>query len=238
MIERFDPGRPGGGVVHRMFAYEHIQRYEIAASLIAMMPGDPGNRVVIDAACGVGYGSDILHGHGVYVGFDSDAATIQRCRDVYHGRQFYHIDLDSEGCFCDLTSDVIVSLETIEHLARPSAFLSSAYAALPPSGGLLILSAPTSLTMDFDPYHKRDWGKWDWARTICDSGFKVQSMIDMPFETGFWAFTRTVGTTWRQKWQVVRFLLANRDYLKDRFLNWGLRNRFYWCSTMFICKKS
>jgi hypothetical protein len=100
------------------------------------------------------------------------------------------------------------------------------------------MSVPTSLTMDFDPYHRTDLDKDLWSKHLVDAGFAIRSTVDMEFEAKFRDFAGMIKTTWQQKLSVINFLRKNPCYMKDRFLNWMLRNRFYWCSTMFVCRKA
>ena len=87
----------------------HISRYFLARGWV--MPGE----VVLDAACGSGYGTKLLAlGAGKAIGYDVDAGCIEGARrDLSHNVEFEVKDLDK----CELPEvDVIVSIETIEHL--------------------------------------------------------------------------------------------------------------------------
>ncbi len=70
---------------------DHINRYKFAASILT---GD-----VLDAACGIGYGSRILHDAGCNVtGIDISDKAIQSARKHYPGPQYVCCDV----CDCYL----------------------------------------------------------------------------------------------------------------------------------------
>jgi len=121
--------------------YEHWHRYVFARAFA------PGRRV-LDAACGEGYGSAMLAAAAVSVlGLDiADAA-------VAHARQRYaqHANLRFEQGDCtaltcaDAQFDMIVSFETLEHVAAQEALIAGFARTLAP-GGLLIVSSPDKRT--------------------------------------------------------------------------------------------
>lgn len=112
---------------------DHVARYEWLAKTI------PGKCTVLDIACGIGYGSNILAraGHDV-VGMDIDAEAIAYARKHYaHPRVRFEVrDGSSPGELGKF--DVAVSLETVEHIADPRDLLKSLRVATP----RLIASVP------------------------------------------------------------------------------------------------
>jgi len=121
--------------------YEHWHRYVFARAFA------PGRRV-LDAACGEGYGSAMLADAAASVlGVDiADAA-------VAHARQRYaeHANLRFEQGDCtaltcaDGQFDLIVSFETLEHVAAQEALIAGFARTLAPDG-LLIISSPDKRT--------------------------------------------------------------------------------------------
>jgi 2-polyprenyl-3-methyl-5-hydroxy-6-metoxy-1,4-benzoquinol methylase len=88
---------------------DHVNRYKFASELVS---GD-----VLDAACGVGYGSRILHDAGCRVtGIDIDEKAIAAAKKYYPGPQY--ICCDVRDCFLG-TFDAVVSFETLEHVEKP-----------------------------------------------------------------------------------------------------------------------
>ena len=137
---------------------EHTQRYMFAKEWVS-------GKVVLDAACGEGYGSNILsEGARKVVGLDLDANAI------IHAKQKYGSDIVSfvEGSienlpFKDNTFDVVVSFETIEHVNGEiqESFLSEIKRVLKPDG-ILIMSTPnkkvyTDLVKGSNPFHKKEF---------------------------------------------------------------------------------
>ena len=76
MLERFDPMRKSENPCYRAFASYQTGLYERAREAIRGL-GRPHVRV-LDAACGVGYGSTYLADLGAYEGLDADRETVER----------------------------------------------------------------------------------------------------------------------------------------------------------------
>lgn len=144
-VERYDPT---GQVDH--LATEHLARYEWACGLL------PAARV-LDCACGPGYGSAMLRRRGAdcVVAVDLSPETIDSARERYAapGIEFLAADAlqltpERVGRF-----DLIVSLETIEHVREPERLLD-VFAALLAPGGTLALSCPNDAAFGTDnPFH-------------------------------------------------------------------------------------
>ncbi|MEE2906875.1 MAG: class I SAM-dependent methyltransferase [Planctomycetota bacterium] len=134
--ERFIPGVGG------QIEVEHVHRYLFARQFTA-------GRDVLDIACGEGYGCDLLSDVAKsVVGVDIDEPTIHRAQRVHQGE---NLRFETGSCLAipldDDAVDVVVSFETIEHIADHSAFISEIRRVLKP-GGLLLTSTP-----DPDNYH-------------------------------------------------------------------------------------
>lgn len=131
--ERMMPEHQSGELVHA----EHVARYRMAVQYVS------GKRV-LDAACGEGYGSQMLLGAGAktVVGIDVDAATVAEAGQKY-GAEFVVGDA-AELPFEEDAFDLIVSFETIEHLEDPARMLDEFSRVLAP-GGAVIVSTPNSL---------------------------------------------------------------------------------------------
>ncbi len=115
---------------------EHMERYKFAAGLV-------GGMVVLDAACGAGYGTRMLSEKAASViGIDISDEAIQYARQNYSASnlKFEAKDL-RQIIFPDASFDAVVSFETIEHIENPELFLDEIRRVLKP-GGLLILSTP------------------------------------------------------------------------------------------------
>ena len=150
----------------------HLARYEWAASVLA---DNDNARSILDAACGVGYGSAVLASSmsGVNVtGADIDAAAVDYAKQRYHSTnvQFIHsniLNIASEEKF-----DAIVSLETIEHVPDPVAVIGK-FSTLLNKDGILILSVPVTPSVDVNPYHLTDFTAGSIRKILRNAGFDV-----------------------------------------------------------------
>ena len=106
--ERYIPGinRPD-------MEMEHYARYNFASKFTKDM-------IVLDAACGSGYGKDILKAK-TYYGVDL-AEDVVKENIVKYGEGFFVENLE-EGVSLDIKPDVVVTFETIEHLENPNKLL-------------------------------------------------------------------------------------------------------------------
>jgi SAM-dependent methyltransferase len=234
MIERFDVDETRDNAAHRLFAHEHLRRYRIAAEAIGPVAG---HGRIIDAACGTGYGARELAPLGGYLGLDNSRVAVARAKADHPGVEFMQADLERD---LDVLPDIlrsdpvraVVSLETAEHLRDPDAFLANVRRLSP---DLLVFSAPTSLTRDFDRFHRHDRDADAWRRALEAAGFRVRREVPMPFTTRIGEFLRTVPTTWRDRASVGRFWLQHPRYGLARAWEWLLLGRFSWCSTLYVC---
>ena len=98
---------------------------------------------VADLGCGNGSLSHAIatRGHEV-TGLDSSVSAIDQARQAYPSCRFFRASIDDLPSEIELASfDLVVSLETIEHLIDPRALLRATRRLLHP-GGRLILSTP------------------------------------------------------------------------------------------------
>jgi 2-polyprenyl-3-methyl-5-hydroxy-6-metoxy-1,4-benzoquinol methylase len=114
---------------------KHVERYEFARKYCK-------GKDVLDVACGCGYGSYILFQEAKSVlGIDYSQEAIDYARKFWLAKNitFRQFDLNSDitplGTF-----DVIVSLETVEHLDTPIIQTCQKFYKTLRPGGLLILS--------------------------------------------------------------------------------------------------
>ena len=121
---------------------EHWHRYAFA------LPLARGKRV-LDAACGEGYGSALLAEHcGSVVGLDISEQAIAHAKSRYGDQSrltFEQADVAKLEHLPDASFDLIVSFETLEHLAAQEAMLDG-FARLLAPGGVLLVSTPDRLT--------------------------------------------------------------------------------------------
>lgn len=129
--ERFIPGTRGEIWI------EHWHRYHFAARWSA-------GRRVLDIACGEGYGSALLARNAAQVtGVDVSPQAVEHARRTYASLQ--NLKFQSGSCAAiplpDASVDLVVSFETLEHIAEHDAFLDEIARVLAPEG-VLLLSCP------------------------------------------------------------------------------------------------
>jgi ubiquinone/menaquinone biosynthesis C-methylase UbiE len=135
--------------------HEHWHRYALA------MPVARGRRV-LDAACGEGYGSALLAGVAREVtGVDVAPDVVAHATRRYGGANLRFV---AGSCAAlplpDAAFDLVVSFETIEHLAEQREMLAEFRRVLAPDG-LLLLSSPNqpvyaALGPGRNEYHVRE----------------------------------------------------------------------------------
>ncbi|MEN3584476.1 methyltransferase domain-containing protein [Streptomyces sp. ZYX-F-203] len=168
------PSRSVPAERHRMASRQEIDRIEqdvlyrrsVERYLLARQYA---HGTVLDCACGSGYGSylmaknpDVGHVHG----YDRDPDVIEPAR-LHLGSErvsFWQADLEE----VDRPADLLVCLETIEHLDDPMAV-----SRLADRCGVheIVVSFPTKKTTHYNPHHRWDLVEQD-VRDIL-SGFHV-----------------------------------------------------------------
>jgi len=121
--------------------YEHWHRYQFVQKLAS------GKRV-LDAACGEGYGSALLAGTATSViGMDIAESAVRHARQRY-GR-LANLTFEQGDCTAlapvETPFDLIVSFETLEHVAAQEALVAGFARALA-DDGVLVISSPDKRT--------------------------------------------------------------------------------------------
>lgn len=157
--ERIVPGTLDWDV----FYYEHQQRYDFAGLRVKDLR-------VLDAACGVGYGSAILADAGAQsvTGVDVSEEAIAYARTHFGGPRTSYVTGDVKAMPFEANSfDLAVSFETLEHVPHPAVFLAEVARVLKP-GGVFVCSTPN-----------RDW------EGRSDNPFHLSEMSLSEFEKAF-----------------------------------------------------
>jgi len=144
----------------------HIARYALASSLVK------GKRV-LDISCGEGYGTYLLKQFGAshVIGVDVSAEAIERAQKKFGGNEIYFQTLDAselERAFEACSFDVIVSIETVEHLSDPGAFLRS-LKVVATRNAVIIVTCPNDYWYfptpeERNPYHLKKYQFEDFRR--------------------------------------------------------------------------
>lgn len=150
---------------------DHVARYEFVAGLLE--PGD----TVIDFACGIGYGSQIMSSVAQAVrGYDIDRETVEYAIQHYSNGAT-RFDVRNGEAPGDLPeSDWGVSFETIEHIQDPRPLLL----ALRQSCQRLVASVPNESVMPWQradgsttAFHFRHYTKAEFGELLASCGWAV-----------------------------------------------------------------
>ena len=200
----------------------NLERYRFAARWA------PGTRA-LDIACGVGYGTEILRAAGAreVVGVDRDRGALDDARARYGAPSVSFVEADAESFSDPRPFDLAVSLETVEHVERPDAFLER-LARLRRPGGHLIASVPISPSTDINPFHLHDFAEVMFRSLISRLGLRVvdqlaqsQSVVlstllgrasrHRPVRGGLLSlYARSPSSLWRRARWTLRHGLSNR----------------------------
>lgn len=156
--ERIIPDEESLGIVAL-----HLKRYVFAEPYCA-------GKVVLDAACGTGYGSaELARVADRVVAVDVDETAIAYAASRYRrpNVEFVRMDVTSLT-FDDASFDVAVSFETIEHLDDREAFLAGTTRVLRPSGVLIVSTpnAPFTTEQPENPFHRVEYSSKDFERLL------------------------------------------------------------------------
>ncbi|NQX70102.1 methyltransferase domain-containing protein [Paenibacillus alba] len=140
---------------------EHIHRYLLASKYVE-------DKMVLDAACGAGYGSKMLQQAGAkfVLGVDISEESLQNASKVYGADNvdFVYGDVNRLAIEDD-SFDVVVSFETIEHLESGAHWIRES-ARILKDDGLFLVSTPNRLITNpgtyyvekpFNPHHKFEY---------------------------------------------------------------------------------
>jgi SAM-dependent methyltransferase len=142
--ERFVPAEAEGELTEA----EHFARYWWAARLAE-------GRRVLDAGCGIGYGSNLLAARGAaeVVGIDVAEAVIEAARPTAAANVVFRQASIHELPFEDGGFDLITCFEVIEHIENRDHALGELARVLADDGVLLISSPNRDVYVPGNPHH-------------------------------------------------------------------------------------
>ena len=146
--ERFVPGTADGELIE----VEHLARYWWACGLAR-------GRSVLDAGCGVGYGSAMLAraGAGQVVGVDVSAKAIEAAsRGAPDNASFQVGDVHALP-FGDARFELVVCFEVIEHVEAQDEVIAELARVLAPGGALAISSPNRDVYPAGNPHHVHEY---------------------------------------------------------------------------------
>jgi SAM-dependent methyltransferase len=154
----------------------HLAVYEWVAERCA-------GRDVVDMACGEGYGVEVLARRARHVtGVDANPEAHEHARLKY-ARPGVRLVRDLVETF-EEPCDVVVFLQTIEHMHAPAAVLQSFRGMLRP-GGAVYVSTPNLLTLappgaekSDNPWHLREYRAAEFRR-LCETVFPRVELLGL-----------------------------------------------------------
>lgn len=176
----------------REIAYEHWHRYAFALSLVE-------GKYVLDAACGEGFGADMLASRAAGVqAVDIDMMSIKHARQRYVSKDnlvFSQADVTDLDSLPDKSVDVICSFETLEHVTDHDRMLAG-FQRILRDDGLLLISTPdkknyTDATGVTNPHHVREL-YFDEFSGLLDRHFAAKKIYTQKllFQSNLWALDR------------------------------------------------
>lgn len=181
LAEQHGGGRQYGTEITKI-KKNHRLRYEWARGIL-----DSTSRV-LDAGCGIGYGSALLAEKVKHVyGFEFKPGVVEEARSHYgkDNVNYYSKDLHDAPRFAGGLDDIdaIVAFEVLEHLILPASFL----VPVAREGRSLICSVPNSEKVGqpschSNPYHVRHYTPDEFLSLLVSCGWKVISMWSQDFD--------------------------------------------------------
>jgi SAM-dependent methyltransferase len=146
--ERIDPLREPPGVVAH-----HLKKYEFARDYV--------RGLVIDVACGVGYGTDFLApGTRQIIGLEIANDAIAVARERYRKGNTWFVQGDAEHLpLANEVADAITCFEGVEHFRDPEAHLKEVVRVLKPDGVYLVSTPHPEANphSEENPYHLHEF---------------------------------------------------------------------------------
>lgn len=165
------------GQTQKRIADDHIERYKFAAKFIK-------GKTVLDIACGVGYGSRTLAENGAkkVIGVDISKKAISFANKNY---KLNNITFKADDLFnhkSKIKFDIVVCLETIEHIKNDNKAFNNLYNLLKKEG-LLIISSPNRIVTSpnaihindkpLNKFHVREYTVYELAGKLMEHHFAV-----------------------------------------------------------------
>ena len=143
-------------VENKYFMYEHLHRYALAHEISK-------DKIILDIACGEGYGSYLISQSAAYVyGVDIDSSSVEHARNKYekvNGNLSFKTGSTSNIPLQDNCVDMVVSFETIEHHDEHEQMMKEIKRVLK-KDGVLLISSPNKLIYNQiapnNPFHIKE----------------------------------------------------------------------------------
>lgn len=143
---------------------EHLARYQ---SVIPLVKG----KKVLDVASGTGYGSQLIAQYADVVdGLDYSEQAVKYAQEHFPAKNLTYAQGDAQAMpYDDKSFDVVVSLETIEHLPQPEKFVSEVKRILKPDGVFVVSTPNDAEFMDGNEFHVHEFQFPELERLIAEN---------------------------------------------------------------------
>lgn len=168
--------------IYNRDSIEHLHRYAIANSYIK-------DKIVLDIACGEGYGTNLMSDMSSYVyGVDIDNITINQAKLKYKKENLEFLNGSATKIpIKDNSIDIVISFETLEHHDKHHEMIVEIKRVLKPNG-ILIISTPDKLYYSDNrkynnPFHVKELYK-DGFVSLISNYFSEKQLLLQKYNNG------------------------------------------------------
>lgn len=147
---------------HQTLTYgEHLARYLSVRSIVK-------DKTVLDVASGTGYGTQLISRHAKKVyGVDYSPEAIEYAKEHYGANNIeYSVGDAQDISLPDNSVDIVVSLETIEHLKDPAKFVSEVKRVLKADGQFIVSTPNDDEFIEGNEFHLHEFDLSELQRLI------------------------------------------------------------------------
>jgi 2-polyprenyl-3-methyl-5-hydroxy-6-metoxy-1,4-benzoquinol methylase len=213
VAERADPTATPAHILQ-----EHAARYVFAAQYCR-------GKDVLDAASGMGYGTDFLRLQGARAtGLELDEQAVSYCDAQYPLTTYIQGTAEKMPESWTESFDVVVSFETIEHLPNPKKFIAEVHRCLRPSG-LFICSTPNkglTVLQGANTHHIKEFYRKEFVRFL-STLFEAREILGQSFHSPAYAGVSILHTLVRK---ILRALGIPPLGITDSFANQACQSPF------------
>lgn len=141
---------------------EHLVRYELAKQFVV-------DKVVLDLACGSGYGTEALLQAGAkkVIGIDIDAEVITEAQKNYPDPRLSFLVGEADNVPLENNSvDIITSFETIEHINNYEKYVEELARVLTGKGVALISTPNRDVFSQKNPFHIKEFTRFEFLAVL------------------------------------------------------------------------
>jgi len=181
-VLKFNGERVVIGSTPQHIEYEHLERYAYAKKFVK-------NKIVLDIACGTGYGSAKLSEYGAkkVIAGDIFSNAIKYAKKNYKRNNVEFKILDCEKINLPNNSiDIVISFETIEHIPNYIKFIQEVKRVLKQNGTFICSSPNKKITSPFtknplNSFHVKEFKIEELSKILDKEGFEILKIIGQSF---------------------------------------------------------